>query len=159
MILKEIITYLSIFGVLFGVISSISLVLLKTIANPQEGIPLLLKEISLMFINSQETIYRYTDFILKAKTQEEISFGILKIISASIVSLFFIYIFYRLIKFFVESPKPTDKIVIILISLFIPYLISLISSFFFSVSVSSPFPYHGWIHLILNLNKILTKIS
>ncbi|MGC9079819.1 MAG: hypothetical protein ACP5G1_03725 [Nanopusillaceae archaeon] len=157
--IEKIITILAIFGLFFGIIQTLSYDILLTISEPKKGIQKLGYDIAQTLINSQEVVYQNTNLLLKAKDDQTKQFAISKIVAGSLVTLFFIWIFYKIIRFFVEAPKPTDKIMIILISLLLVYFLTIIPSYFLNLKISSYVPYYGWIYFLQNIQQIIYKLK
>ena len=151
---KTLFTALAIFGLFLGILSSLSYDLLLIISNPTSGETwkYVVKDMAKMVSNSQQEI---SNSIREFKDANESykNYLIARILAGSLVTLFLIYIFYRGIKFFFESPKPTDKIVIILISVLIVWFIGVLASYI--LGEINWMPFSGWVDLIKNKDVLV----
>lgn len=155
---KNLFLIVSIFGLLFGIITGISASILRILAQPLNPETWKMAAIDLAkIVSSSQTEISKT---VKAFPEAvEAGFGELalaRIIGASLVTLFLIFLFYKGIRWFFENPKPTDKIVIILISIALVWFITLLAS----IIAGEPnwVPYSGFIDLIKERQQIISFI-
>jgi hypothetical protein len=155
---KNIFSALSIFGLMFGIISGMAFSILKILAQPfnpeswkDAGI-----EFAKIITNSQTEISKTVKIFPQAVKAGYGELALTRIIGASLITIFLIYIFYKGIRYWFENPKPTDKIIIILISIGLVWLLTIIAS----IIAGEPnfMPYSGFIDLIKNRQEIIDFI-
>lgn len=160
---KTIFLILATFALFFGILSSLSFHLLKVIAEPFSaeawkdfGI-----ELAKVLVNSQREISRAVEEFKDVENEEYANFLIARIIGASLISLSLVYFTYRVFRFFVEAPSMSAKILMIILSFFVVYLIQLICT----ITIGEPewIPYKGFIDLIAKreyiVNYLLSKMQ
>lgn len=156
--LGKIIFILAIFSLFFGVISTLAMDIVYVFADPVNGTKKLLYDISSTIVNSQNEISKAIKNIEKAKTKDEIVFWTSRIIAGALITLFLIWLFYKILRFFFEAPRPIEKITLILVSMLIVYVITQISAGIFNIQ-TNPIPFHGFVELIQKANIIAEKIQ
>jgi hypothetical protein len=157
---KNIFSALSIFGLMFGIISGMAFSILKILAQPlnpeswkDAGI-----EFAKIITNSQTEISKTVKIFPQAVKAGYGELALTRIIGASLITIFLIYIFYKGIRtvFFLENIKPTDKLIIVLVSIGLVWLLTIIAS----IVAGEPnfVPYSGFIDLIKNRQEIIDFI-
>ena len=152
---RSILLALSFFGLFFGLFSSLSFDLLKIVAEPmnQEHWKGLLLDLARTLTNSQQEISRAANEFKNVKSVEYGNYLIARIVGGCLITLVMIYFTYRIFRFFLEAPSPSTKILFVLMSVFVVYLIGVIAS----IIVGTPnfIPYKGFVDLIRNRQYIV----
>jgi len=156
--IKTIISTLAILSLFFGILSGISYDILMIIAKPTdvETWKTLVVDFAKIVMNSQVEI---KEAVEELKNVENVQYGnylISRIIAGSLVSLFMIWLIYKVFRFFVESPSVSDKILIILMSVFLVYLIGVIASYILGKPNFQPYP--GFASLIENRDVVINYV-
>lgn len=146
------------FGLFFGLLSGLAFDILLIIAQPANpnSWKTLAVDFAKIISNSQEEISLAAREFKPGITREYANYLIARIIGASLISLSMIYFIYKGIRFFFESPKPTDKIIIILVSILIVYLIGIIAGLI--LGRINWIPFGGFIDLIKYRENIISYI-
>jgi len=155
---KNLLTFLGIFSLLFGVLSGISVSILRIIANPfsTEAWKGFAIDLAKIVVNSQNEI---SETVKNFDSAVEAGYGelaLIRIAGASLITLALIYFIYKGMRWFVENPKPTDKLVLIFLSIGIVWIITVIAS----VILGKPnfMPYSGFYDLIKHRETIIKFI-
>jgi len=150
---KNLVGLISIFILFFGIISSIVYDGLYAISHPTaEAGEKIVKDLANIVVNSQGEIANAVDNFPKAESTDYATFLIGRIFVGSLITLFMIWLFYRIFRFFVEAPKPTDKLMLILLSIVIVWVICVVASYY--VGKPNWIPFYGWVKLAQNREMI-----
>jgi len=155
---KSIFLFLATFALFFGILSSLSFHLLKVIAEPfsPETWKELGIELAKVLVNSQKELSRAIEEFKDVENDEYANFLMARIIGASLISLSLVYFTYKFFRFFVESPTVSTKILLIILSFFVVYLIQLICT----ILIGEPewIPYKGFINLLTKREYIINYL-
>lgn len=155
---KSILTVLGVFSLFLGVLSGISISILRIIANPFsiESWKEFAIDLAKIVVNSQGEISETVRNFDKAVEAGYGELALIRIAGASIITISLIYFTYKIMRWFVENPKPTDKLMLILLSIGIVWFITVVAS----IILGKPnfTPYSGFYDLIANREKIINFI-
>jgi hypothetical protein len=153
---KSIVTVLAFVALFSGVIGSISYDILLLIGKPSiQSLQYVVKDLASIVTNSQGEI---SSAIKEFKTAEGsyASFLIARIIGGTIITLFLIWLFYKGLTLFIPIVTNTDRIAVFLLSLFMVWVLGVLSSYL--VGKPNWIPYSGFIDLIINKDILINYI-
>jgi len=154
---RSLATLLAFFALFAGIIGSISYDVLLLIGKPSmDSVKIVVNDLASIVVNSQGEISESIQELKTADSNSYKTFLVGRIIGGSLVTLFLIWLFYKIIKFWFESPKPTDKLVIILIAILIVWIIGIASSII--VGKVNLVPFYGWVDLVKNRNLVINYL-
>ena len=154
---KTILYALAFFSLFAGIISGLSLDILRIIASPFDlnVYKQLLIDFAKIVFNSQNEIkVAVSEF--KDASPEYKQYLFSRIIAGTILTLFMIWIIYKAIRWGFETPSFSTKVLIILVSILSVWFIGVIAS----VILGKPnfVPFSGWIELIKQREIIINYI-
>jgi len=154
---KSILYALAFFSLFAGIISGLSLDILRIIASPFDPnvYKLLAIDFAKIVFNSQNEIKVAVNEFEDADPSYR-QYLLSKIIAGTILTLFMIWIIYKAIRWGFEAPSLSTKILIILVSILSVWFIGVIAS----VILGKPnfVPFSGWIELIKQREIIINYI-
>jgi len=153
-VFTSIITYLAVFALFLGVLSSTAIDILNIFAHPftLEPWKVFIIDVASMVTNSQNTIAKSIDEFAAADTQYK-TFLTWRIIGSSLITLVFLWGAWKGLKHLVPGYKADlgTKLLIFILSVIIVWMIGLTASILSGQGVPSfgGF-YNGWIKLIFD---------
>jgi len=148
---------IALFSLFFGIVTTLAFDIIYIIANPVEGSKKLAYDIATTVINSQNELSKSIVNLLKAKSKEEVVYYLSRMIASSLITIFLIWLFYKILRFFFEAPRPIEKITLILVSMLLVYVITQVSAGLLNLK-TEPIPYYGFVKLITHSQEIAQKI-
>jgi len=152
---KSIFTILAIFSLFFGLIATLAYDLLLIIARPFNPEPwkVLALDIGRTVLNSQLVISDAVKEFATAESFEYKTFLLSRIIAGSLLTLFLIWLFYKIQRWFVEAPSVSSKILIIITSVVLVWFVSIVAGIF--LGRIEWIPFKGWIDLATHREEII----
>jgi hypothetical protein len=149
---------LSFLGLFFGLLSGLALDALLIIAQPTNpnSWKTLLTDFAKIIANSQGEISAAVKEFKSGITKEYANYLIARITGASLITLAMIYFIYRGMRFFVEAPAISTKILIIIVSFIIVWILGIIAGAI--IGRISWVPFSGFIDLIREREVIIKFI-
>lgn len=155
--IKSVFTILAFFALFSGILTGLSRDILLLISKPSwSSVQYVIKDLASIIINSQQEI---TNAVEKFKTVEssvEANYLLSRIIGGSLITLFMIWLFYKIMRFFKEQAGPFEKIAMIMLAVLMVWIISVVASYL--VGKVNWMPFSGWVSLWQNREIIINYV-
>ncbi|MFQ6068011.1 MAG: hypothetical protein ACE5KD_00550 [Candidatus Bathyarchaeia archaeon] len=148
-------TAVAIFSLFFGIISTIIIDILVIIATPfnPEAYKTLALDLGRTVLNSQGSISESVKEFGKTESMEFKTFLLSRIAAGSLLTIGMIWVFYKILRWFVESPSVSTKLLFIVIAVSLVWFVGLFTSIF--IGKLTWIPFSGWIDLARNREIII----
>jgi len=155
---KNIFYVLSFFGLFFGLLSSLSFDVLLIIAQPTNPSTwqTLLTDFAKIIANSQGEISAAIKEFKADITAGYANYLIARIVGASLITLAMIYFIYKGMRFFIEAPSVSTKLILIIASFTIVWILGIIAGAI--IGKISWLPFSGFIDLLREREIIINFI-
>jgi hypothetical protein len=156
---KNIFYILSFFGLFFGLLSGLAFDVLLIIAQPTNPNTwkTLVTDFAKIIANSQgEISAAIKEFKTGNITKEYANYLVARIVGASLITLAMIYLIYKGMRFFVEAPSFSTKMILIIASFIIVWILGIVAGAI--VGRINWIPFSGFIDLIKERGVIIDFI-